>query len=113
MTSVKKQTATLDQDGPLSIPTGIREAAHLKEGDTVLVEAANGGVVIRPIDADQAWTSESKRARGNGLYLSPSVPSRIGERLPRRTGKHAYTVRRADRRRVRRQPLHHLPPPSP
>ena len=42
MTSVKKQTATLNQDGPLSIPTGIREAAHLKEGDTVLVEAANG-----------------------------------------------------------------------
>ncbi len=28
------------------------------------------------------WTPESKRAESNGLYLSPSVPSRIGERLP-------------------------------
>jgi AbrB family looped-hinge helix DNA binding protein len=80
MTSVKKQTATLDQDGPLSIPTDIREAAHLKEGDTVLVEAANGGVVIRPIDADQAWfwtpewqererEADADRAAGRTLHF--------------------------------------------
>lgn len=55
MATVRKQTARLAHDGPLSIPTDIREAPQLKEGDTVLVEAASGGVVIRPIDADQVW----------------------------------------------------------
>jgi AbrB family looped-hinge helix DNA binding protein len=60
MATVRKQTVQLDQDGPLTIPTEIREAAHLREGDTVLVEAADGGVMIRHIDPAQAgfWTPE-------------------------------------------------------
>jgi AbrB family looped-hinge helix DNA binding protein len=60
MATVRKQTIRLEHDGPLSIPTEIREAAHLREGDTVLVEAADGGVMIRHIDPDQAgfWTAE-------------------------------------------------------
>lgn len=59
MSTVRKQAARLDHDGPLSIPTEIREAAHLHEGDTVLVEAAEGGVLIRHIDPGQAgfWTT--------------------------------------------------------
>lgn len=57
---MRKQTTRLAQDGPLSIPTEIREAAHLNEGDVVLVEAADGGVLIRHIEPDQAgfWTAE-------------------------------------------------------
>jgi AbrB family looped-hinge helix DNA binding protein len=60
MATVRRQTIRLDHDGPLSIPKEIREAARLREGDTVLIEAADGGVVIRHIDADQAgfWTAE-------------------------------------------------------
>jgi bifunctional DNA-binding transcriptional regulator/antitoxin component of YhaV-PrlF toxin-antitoxin module len=60
MATVRKQTTRLDHDGPLSIPTEIREAAHLSEGDVVLVEAADGGLLIRHIDPDQAgfWTEE-------------------------------------------------------
>jgi AbrB family looped-hinge helix DNA binding protein len=60
MATVRRQTVRLDQDGPLSIPTEIREAARLDEGETVLVEVGDGGIVIRQIDADQAgfWTSE-------------------------------------------------------
>jgi AbrB family looped-hinge helix DNA binding protein len=60
MSTVRKQTERLDLDGPLSIPTEIREAAHLTEGDTVLVEATDGGVLIRHIDPAQAgfWTPE-------------------------------------------------------
>lgn len=60
MATVRKQTARLDHDGPLSIPREVREAAHLREGDTVLIEAADGGVLIRNIDPDQAgfWTPE-------------------------------------------------------
>ncbi len=60
MATVRKQTARLEHDGPLSIPTEIREAAHLNEGDVVLIEAADGGVLIRHIEPDQAgfWTAE-------------------------------------------------------
>ena len=60
MATVRKQTVQLEHDGPLSIPTEIREAARLQEGDTVLVEAAEGGVLIRNIDPEQAgfWTAE-------------------------------------------------------
>lgn len=60
MATVRKQTVQLEHDGPLSIPTEIREAARLREGETVLVEAAEGGVLIRNIDPDQAgfWTAE-------------------------------------------------------
>jgi AbrB family looped-hinge helix DNA binding protein len=60
MATVRKQAVQLDRDGPLTIPTAIREAAHLHEGDTVLVEAADGGVMIRHIDPAQAgfWRAE-------------------------------------------------------
>lgn len=60
MATVRKQAVQLDRDAPLTIPTAIREAAHLHEGDTVLVEAADGGVMIRHIDPAQAgfWTAE-------------------------------------------------------
>jgi hypothetical protein len=82
MATVKKQTARLDQDGPLSIPTGSREAAHLHEGDTVFVEAADGGVLIRHIEPDQAgfwtpeWLDESARSMKKSLAARPACRRR-------------------------------------
>ena len=51
-----KHTARLSHDGQLTIPEEIREAAQLKEGDTVVIEVADDqGLVIRHIDPEQAW----------------------------------------------------------
>ena len=44
--------------GQLTIPSDIRQAAHLEEGDPVLVEIVADGILLRPqkmIDATQAW----------------------------------------------------------
>lgn len=44
--------------GQITIPAGIRKAAHLAEGDPVEVEMVEEGILIRPqkvIDATQAW----------------------------------------------------------
>lgn len=44
--------------GQLTIPQGIREAAHLEEGDPVGIELTADGILLRPmklIDASQAW----------------------------------------------------------
>jgi AbrB family looped-hinge helix DNA binding protein len=44
--------------GQVTIPTEIRQAARLEEGDPVEVEIVDGGVLLRPlklIDAAQAW----------------------------------------------------------
>jgi len=44
--------------GQVTIPTEIRQAARLEEGDPVEVEIVDGGVLLRPmklIDATQAW----------------------------------------------------------
>lgn len=60
MATVRQQTARLGRDGALSISTEIREAAHLSEGDVVLLEAVDGGVLVRHIDPGQTgfWTEE-------------------------------------------------------
>ena len=44
--------------GQITIPTDVRKAAHLEEGDPVEVEIVPEGILIRPhkvIDATQAW----------------------------------------------------------
>ncbi len=44
--------------GQITIPSDIRKAAHLEEGDPVEVEIVDGGILLRPckvIDATQAW----------------------------------------------------------
>jgi antitoxin PrlF len=44
--------------GQLTIPSDIRKAAHLEEGDPVEVEMVEDGILLRPrkvIDATQAW----------------------------------------------------------
>jgi antitoxin PrlF len=44
--------------GQITIPSDIRKAAHLEEGDPVEVELVAGGILIKPqkvIDATQAW----------------------------------------------------------
>ncbi len=44
--------------GQVTIPQGVREAAHLEEGDPVEIELTAEGILLRPkklIDASQAW----------------------------------------------------------
>jgi antitoxin PrlF len=44
--------------GQVTIPQDVREAAHLKEGDSVEIEITADGILLRPqklIDASQAW----------------------------------------------------------
>jgi AbrB family looped-hinge helix DNA binding protein len=44
--------------GQITIPSEIRKAAHLEEGDPVEVEIVDDGILLRPqkvIDATQAW----------------------------------------------------------
>lgn len=44
--------------GQITIPSDVRKAAHLEEGDPVEVELVPEGILIRPrkvIDATQAW----------------------------------------------------------
>ncbi|HYN36326.1 MAG TPA: AbrB/MazE/SpoVT family DNA-binding domain-containing protein [Actinomycetota bacterium] len=49
--------------GQITLPKKIREAAHVEEGDALVIEVVEGGILLRPqkmIDASQAWfwTSE-------------------------------------------------------
>jgi antitoxin PrlF len=44
--------------GQITIPSDIRKAAHLEEGDPIELEVVEGGVLLKPrkvIDATQAW----------------------------------------------------------
>lgn len=44
--------------GQITIPSDIRKAACLEEGDPVIVEMVEGGILLKPqklIDATQAW----------------------------------------------------------
>lgn len=71
--------------GQITIPSDIRKAAHLEEGDPVEVEVVAEGILIRPhkvIDATQAWfwtpawqagerEASEQLARGEGrVFLS-------------------------------------------
>lgn len=49
---------TLRAKGQLTLPEGIRVAAHLEEGDLLDAEITEEGILLRPrkvIDATQAW----------------------------------------------------------
>jgi AbrB family looped-hinge helix DNA binding protein len=44
--------------GQITIPSEIRKAAHLEEGDLVEVEMVAGGILLKPrkiVDSTQAW----------------------------------------------------------
>jgi len=44
--------------GQITLPSEIREAAHLEEGDPVEIEMTEEGILLRPqkvIDSTQAW----------------------------------------------------------
>lgn len=54
----RKQLAVIRDKGQVTIPSGIRKAAHLGEGDTVEVVITADGILLRPrklVDATQAW----------------------------------------------------------
>jgi AbrB family looped-hinge helix DNA binding protein len=49
---------TIRAKGQLTLPLGVRNAAHIEEGDPLEVELTPEGILLRPkklIDADQAW----------------------------------------------------------
>jgi AbrB family looped-hinge helix DNA binding protein len=49
---------TLRAKGQLTLPTAIRKAAHLEEGDPIDVDLVDGQIILRPrklIDPSQAW----------------------------------------------------------
>lgn len=51
-------TTTVRGKGQITIPSEIRKAVRLEEGDPVEVEIVEGGILLRPcklIDATQAW----------------------------------------------------------
>ena len=51
-------SAVVRGKGQITIPSEIRKAARLEEGDPVEVEIVEGGILLRPckvIDATQAW----------------------------------------------------------
>ncbi len=77
-------SARVRAKGQVTIPTGIREAARLEEGDPVEFEMTADGILMRPqkvIDATQAWfwtpewqagerEADEEYARGEGtVYL--------------------------------------------
>lgn len=54
----KEHVTTVRAKGQVTIPTDVRRAARLEEGDPVRVEIVEGGILLRPmklIDASQAW----------------------------------------------------------
>jgi antitoxin PrlF len=54
----RKQLAVIRDKGQVTIPSGIRKAAHLGEGDSVEVVITADGILLRPrklVDATQAW----------------------------------------------------------
>src|SRR3989304_9556827 len=55
--------------GQITIPSEIRKATHLEEGDPVEVEIVEGGILLRPckvIDATQAWFWQPEGQGGGG-----------------------------------------------
>jgi AbrB family looped-hinge helix DNA binding protein len=54
----KAAVAVIRDKGQVTIPSGIRRAAHLGEGDSVEVVITADGILLRPrklVDATQAW----------------------------------------------------------
>ncbi len=54
----KASLAVIRDKGQVTIPSGIRKAAHLGEGDSVEVVITADGILLRPrklVDATQAW----------------------------------------------------------
>ncbi len=77
-------SARVRAKGQVTIPTGIREAARLEEGDPIEFEITEDGILMRPqkvIDASQAWfwtpewqagerEADAEAARGEGeVYM--------------------------------------------
>ena len=52
------EIVTIRAKGQLTLPVGVRKAAHIAEGDPLEVELTPGGILLRPkklVDASQAW----------------------------------------------------------
>ena len=55
--------------GQITLPSGVRKAARLEEGDPIEVELVEEGILLRPkkvIDASQAWFWTPEWQKGEG-----------------------------------------------
>ena len=58
MSAANRKMTRMRGKGQLTLPSKVREAAHLEEGDPIIVEIVEGGILLRPqklIDSTQAW----------------------------------------------------------
>jgi AbrB family looped-hinge helix DNA binding protein len=73
---VPRALTTMRDKGQITIPTEIRKAARLEEGDSVEASLTPDGILLRPrrpIDSTQAWFWEPKwqaRERGAGKDIA-------------------------------------------
>jgi antitoxin PrlF len=64
----------------VTIPREIREAAHLEEGDPVVVEVTSEGILLRPqkvIDASQAWFWTPEWQKGEAVASADIEAGRV------------------------------------
>lgn len=69
--------------GQVTIPSEIRKAARLEEGDPVEVELTPEGILLRPgkmIDSSQAWFWTAKWQKGE-REASSELEKGLGERF--------------------------------
>ncbi len=73
-------TLTLSQDGNgLPIPSEMLEAAGIKPGDTFVVRTSDDGILIHPIDPDQAWYWTPEFQAGEREIEADRAAGRTGE----------------------------------
>ena len=79
----KGHVTTVRAKGQLTIPTAIRQAVRLEEGDPVEVEIVGDGILLRPmklIDASQAWFWTPEWQEGE-RQADAEIAAGLGERF--------------------------------
>ena len=70
----------LSSKGQVTLPKGIRTAAHLEEGDPLKVELTDEGILLRPqklVDAAQAWFFTSAWQEGEAAASADIAAGRV------------------------------------
>ena len=66
--------------GQLTLPSKVREAAHLEEGDPIIVELVDGGILLRPqklVDSKQAWFWKEAWQEGEAAASADIAAGRV------------------------------------
>jgi AbrB family looped-hinge helix DNA binding protein len=74
-------TVTLDADGRVVLPQGLREELHLNAGDALTLETEGERIILRPVQANGSMRKE----RGVWVFRTgePLDPSVVDETLDR------------------------------